>query len=350
MPQTRFRTIQARPKDLPALPRHSPMLDVRRREFVTLLGGAAAMWPLAARAEQPAKIARIGFMRGAGPNEKEFNAFRSGLHAHGYIEGQNIVIEQRYAAGAYDRLDELAAQLVRLEMDVIAVDGTPAAKAAKAATASVPVVFTLVADPVADGLATSMSRPGANLTGLTQSVGFQLTGKRVELLKDIKPNLTRLAVLKNPNHAVSSAYLSEAEKAAAVLRLTVRTFDARSPDDLPATFAAMVEWRADGVITINDGMLYSQRERIVMLARESRLASMHPETGFVEAGGLVSYGPSLPHLFLRAATYIDKILKGAKPADLPIEQPTKFELVVNLKTAKVLGLLLTGNFCCAPTR
>ena len=139
-----------------------------RREFITLLGGAAAGWPLAARAQQTTKIARIGFMRGAGPNEKEFNAFRSGLHAHGYIEGQNIVIEQRYAAGAYDRLDELAAQLVRLEMDVIAVDGTPAANAAKAATASVPIVFTLVADPVADGLATSMSRPGANLTGLTQ--------------------------------------------------------------------------------------------------------------------------------------------------------------------------------------
>jgi putative tryptophan/tyrosine transport system substrate-binding protein len=317
---------------------------MNRREIITFLGGSAAAWPLTTRAQQPAKIARIGFMRAAGPNEKEFSAFRSGLYAHGYLEGQNIVIEQRYAVGSYDRLGELAAQLVRLEMDVIAVDGTPAAKAAKAATATIPIVFTLVADPVADGLATSMSRPGANLTGLTQSVGFQLTGKRVELLKDLKPDLARLAVLKNPNHPVSNPYLSEAEKAAGVLGLSVRAFDARSPGDLTAAFAAMVEWRADGVITLNDGMLYSERERVVMLARENRLASMHPETGFVEAGGLVSYGPSLPDLFLRAATYVDKILKGAKPADLPIEQPTKFELVVNLKTARVLGLSVDREF------
>jgi ABC-type uncharacterized transport system substrate-binding protein len=315
----------------------------RRREFIALLGGAAA-WPLAARAQQPTQLARIGFLRAAAPNEKEFNAFRGGLRALGYVEGRNIVIEQRYAAGAYDRVPELAADLVRLNMDVIAVDGPPAAKAVKAATASIPIVFTLVADPVAEGLATSMSRPGANLTGLTLSVGFQLAGKRVELLKDIKPDLARLAVLKNPNQPISSPLLSETEKAAGILGLTVRTFDARSPGDLPAAFAAMAEWRADGLITLNDGMLYSQRERVVALARESRLAGVHPETGFVEAGGLVSYGPSLPDLFLRAATYVDKILKGAKPADLPIEQPTKFELVVNLKTARALGLTISRDF------
>jgi putative ABC transport system substrate-binding protein len=316
---------------------------MRRREFISLLGGAAAAWPLAAGA-QPAKIAGIGFMRAAGPNEKDFDAFRSGLRALGYVESQNIVIEQRYAAGAYDRLGELAAELVRLKMDVIVVDGLPAAKAAKAATADIPIVFTLAVDPVADGLVASMARPGANLTGLTFSVGYQLAGKRVELLKDIKPDLVRLAVLKNPDHPASSPFLSEAERVAKVLGLTVRTFDARSPGDLPAAFAAMVEWRADGVITLNDGMLYSQRERVVMLAQENRLASLHPETAFVEAGGLVSYGPSLPDLFLRAATYVDKILKGAKPADLPIEQPTKFELVVNLKTARALGLTISRDF------
>jgi putative tryptophan/tyrosine transport system substrate-binding protein len=316
---------------------------MKRREFISLLGGAAAAWPLAAGA-QPAKIARIGFMRAAGPNEKDFDAFRSGLRALGYVESQNIVIEQRYAAGAYDRLGELAAELVRLKMDVIVVDGLPAAKAAKAATADIPIVFTLAVDPVADGLVASMARPGANLTGLTFSVGYQLAGKRVELLKDIKPDLVRLAVLKNPDHPASSPFLSEAERVAKVLGLTVRTFDARSPGDLPAAFAAMVEWRADGVITLNDGMLYSQRERVVMLAQENRLASLHPETAFVEAGGLVSYGPSLPDLFLRAATYVDKILKGAKPADLPIEQPTKFELVVNLKTARALGLTISRDF------
>ena len=283
-------------------------------------------------------------MRAASPNEKEFNAFRSGLRALGYVEGQNIAIEQRYAAGAYDRLGEFAAELVRLQMDVIVVDGPPAAKAAKAATADIPIVFTLAVDPVAEGLVASMARPGANLTGLTLSVGYQLAGKRVELLKDIKPDLARLAVLKNPSQPASSPYLSEAEKAARAAGLTVRAFDARSPGDLPAAFAAMVEWRADGVITLNDGMLYSQRERVVMLAREHRLASVHPETGFAEAGGLVSYGPSLPDLFLRAATYVGKILKGAKPTDLPIEEPTKFELVVNLKAARALGLTVGREF------
>jgi putative tryptophan/tyrosine transport system substrate-binding protein len=317
---------------------------VKRREFISLLGGAVIAWPLSARAQQAAKIARIGFMRAAGPNEKEFNAFRSGLRALGYVEGQNIAIEQRYAAGAYDRLGEFAAELVRLQMDVIVVDGPPAAKAAKAATADIPIVFTLAVDPVAEGLVASMARPGANLTGLTLSVGYQLAGKRVELLKDIKPDLARLAVLKNPSQPASSPYLSEAEKAARAAGLAVRAFDARISGDLPAAFAAMVEWRADGVTTLNDGMLYSQRERVVMLAREHRLASVHPETGFAEAGGLVSYGPSLPDLFLRAATYVGKILKGAKPTDLPIEEPTKFELVVNLKAARALGLTVGREF------
>ena len=318
--------------------------QLQRREFIALFGGVAGIWPFASRAQQPTQPARIGFLRAAAPNEKELNAFRGGLRALGYIEGRNIIIEQRYASGAYDRVPELAADLVRLNMDVIAVDGPPAAKAVKAATASTPIVFTLVADPVAEGLATSMSRPGANLTGLTSSVGFQVAGKRVELLKDLKPDLARLAVLKNPNQPISNLLLSETEKAAGVLGLIVRAFDARSPGDLPATFAAMVEWRADGVITLNDGMLYSQRERVTMLARESRLPGVHPEAGFVEAGGLLSYGPSLPDLFLRAATYVDKILKGAKPADLPIEQPTKFEIVVNLKTARALGLTISRDF------
>ena len=317
---------------------------MRRRKFIALLGGAAAAWPLAARAQQPAKVARIGFLRAAGPNEKDFSAFRSGLRALGYIEGQNIVIEQRYAAGAYHRVGELAADLVRLNMDVIVVDGPAAAKPAKAATADIPIVFTLGVDPVADGLVASMARPGANLTGLTLSVGHELAGKRVELLKDIKPDLARLAVLKNPAHPSASIYLSEAEKAGRALGLMMRPFDARSPGDLPAAFAAMVEWRADGVITLNDGMLYSQRERVVTLARESRLAGVHPETAFVEAGGLVSYGPSLPDLFRRAASYVDKILNGEKPADLPVEQPTKFELVVNLKTARTLGLAVSRDF------
>ena len=317
---------------------------MRRREFVSLLGGAAAALPLAVRAQQPAKLARIGFLRAAGPNDKEFNAFRSGLRALGYVEGQNIVIEQRYAAGSYDRVGELAAELVRLNMDVIVVDGPAAAKPAKAATNDIPIVFALATDPVEDGLVASLARPGGNLTGLTLSVGYELVGKRVELLKDIKPDLARLAILRNPAHPSAGSYLSEVEKAGSALGLAMRTFDARSPRDLQAAFAAMVEWRADGVATLNDGMLYSQRERVVTLARENRLAGVHPETAFVEAGGLISYGPSLPDLFLRAASYVGKILKGEKPADLPVEQPTKFEMVVNLKTARILGLTVGREF------
>jgi putative ABC transport system substrate-binding protein len=318
--------------------------QLKRREFIALLGGAAA-WPLAARAqEQPANLARIGFLRAAGPNDKDFTAFRNGLRALGYVEGQNLVIEQRYAAGSYDRVGELAAELVRLNMDVIVVDGPAAAQPAKAVTADIPIVFTLATDPVADGLVASMARPGGNLTGLTLSVGYELVGKRVELLRDIKPDLARLAILRNPANPSAGSYLSEAEKAGRALGLTMRTFDARNPRDLQAAFAAMVEWQADGVATLNDGMLFSQRERVVTLARETRLAAVYPETAFVEAGGLISYGPSLPDLFLRAASYVGKILKGAKPADLPIEQPTKFELVVNLKTARALGLTISRDF------
>lgn len=318
---------------------------MRRREFLGVVGSAAASaWPLTALAQQPAKLHKIGFLRAAGPNEKEFDAFRSGLRALGYIEGQNIVIEQRYASGAYDRVVPLVRDLIHLKMDVIVVDGPAAATPAKAATADIPIVFTLSVDPVADGLVASLARPGANLTGLTLSVGYELIGKRVELLKDIKPDLTRLAVLKNPAHPSAASYFSEVEKAAKALSLLLRPFDVQTPRDLPSAFNAMVEWRADGAITLNDGMLYSQHESVAALARERRLASVHPETAFVESGALVSYGPSFPDQFRRAAIYVGKILQGAKPADLPIEQPTKFELVVNLKTAKALGLTISRDF------
>jgi putative ABC transport system substrate-binding protein len=316
---------------------------MKRREFITILGGVAA-WSVTARAQQRAKIARIGFLRYASPHEKQFNAFRNGLRALGYVEGQNIVIEQRYAAGALDRLGELAADLVRLDMDVIVVDGSRTAMAAKAATRAVPVVFSLASDPVAEGLAASMARPGGNLTGLTLSVGYQLAGKRVEMLKDIKPDISRLAVLAQPDNLTTRPYLLEVEKACAVLGLIMRTFEARSLDDLPRAFAAMMEWRADGLTTLPDGLLFSQRARIVTLALDSKLAAVHPEAEFVQAGGLVSYGPSLADLFRRAASYVDKILKGTKPAELPIEQPSKFELVVNLEAARTLGLTINREF------
>jgi putative tryptophan/tyrosine transport system substrate-binding protein len=317
------------------------MLELRRRELLTLLAGAAG-WPLAARAQQ--KLARIGFFRQAAPHQKQFEAFRDGLRAAGYVEGQNIVIEQRYAAGVYDRLSALAAELVRANVDVIVVDGTAAAKACKSATATIPIVFALAVDPVADGLAASFARPAGNLTGLTMAAGYVLAGKRVELLEDMVGSLSRVAVISNPANPPHVPYLRETERAASALGLAMRAFEVRGPNDLPGAFAEMADWHADGLATLTDGMLASNVDRVVELALKNKLPAVYPEAEFVAAGGLSSYGPSLPDLFRRAASYVDKILKGAKPGDLPIEQPTKFELAINLKTAQTLGLSISREF------
>jgi putative tryptophan/tyrosine transport system substrate-binding protein len=302
---------------------------MRRRAFITLLGGAVATWPIAAPAQQIGKISRIGFLRYASPHQKHFDGFRDGLRANGYVEGQTIVIEQRYADGTFDRLEELAAELVRLNLDVIVVDGSVTAKVIKAATSTIPVVFALATDPVRDGLAASMARPGTNLTGLTLSVGYQLAGKRVELLKDLKPDLSRMAVLIQPNNLTADSYLQDVERVGRALGLSTRAFAARDVEDLPRAFAAMVEWQANGLVTLNDAFFFSQRERVVALTLGNQLAAVHPEAEFVEVGGLLSYGANLSDLFRRAALYVDKILKGAKPAEIPIEQPSKFDLVVN---------------------
>jgi putative ABC transport system substrate-binding protein len=315
---------------------------MKRREFITLLGGAAT-WPLAARAQSKAP-ARVGFLRQAGPDEKQFEAFRGGLRAAGYIEGQNIVIEQRYAAGTYDRLPGLAMELAHSNVDVIVVDGTAAAKACKDITSTTPVVFTLAVDPVADGLVASIAHPGGNLTGLTMTTGYELAGKRLELLKDMVAGLSRVAVLSNPSNPPHVHYLRETERVASALGLDVRAFEVRGPSDLPGAFAAMADWRADGLVTLTDGMLFSQRARVTELALKSKRPGVYPAAEFVAAGGLASYGPNLPDLFRQAAAYVDKILKGTKPADLPIEQPSKYELVINLKTAKALELTISREF------
>ena len=241
-------------------------------------------------------------------------------------------------------LSSLAIELVRSNVDVIVVDGSAAAKACKDATATIPIVFTLAVDPVADGLTASFARPGGNLTGLTMAAGYGLAGKRVELLKDMVGGLSRVAVLSNPGNPPHIPYLRETKRAATALGLAIRAFEVRSPNDLPDAFAAMADWRADGLVTLTDGMLFSQRDLVVELALKSKRPGVYPEAEFVAAGGLASYGPSLPDLFRRAAGYVDKILKGAKPADLPIEQPSKFELVVNLKTAQALGLAISREF------
>ena len=316
---------------------------MRRRDFIAGVAGLSVPRPLAARA-QSRTLARVGFLRQAGPDDKQFDAFRGGLRAVGYLEGQNIVIEQRYAAGAYDRLPALAMELVHLNVDVIVVDGTAAAKACKAATSTTPIVFTLAVDPVADSLVASIAHPGGNLTSLTMTTGYELAGKRVELLKDMVGGLSRVAVLSNPSNPPHVHYLRETERVATALGLDVRAFEVRGPNDLPGAFAAMADWHADGLVTLTDGMLFSQRARVTELALNSKRPGVYPEAEFVAAGGLASYGPNLPDLFRQAATYVDKILKGTKPADLPIEQPSKFELVINLKTAKVLGLTISREF------
>jgi putative tryptophan/tyrosine transport system substrate-binding protein len=316
---------------------------MRRRDFIKAITASTA-WPFAAHAQHLEKVARVGFLRQAGPDAKQFDAFRDGLRAAGYIEGQNLLIEQRYAAGAYERLGGLAAELIRSNVDVIVVDGTAAAKGCKDATTAIPVVFTLAVDPVADGLVTSLAHPGGNLTGLTLTAGYGIAGKRVELLKDMVATLSRVAVLSNPNNPPHIPYLRETERTATALGLQLRAFGVRGPHDLPDAFAAIADWRAEGMVTLTDGMLFSQREQVVDLALKNKLPGLYPEAEFVAAGGLASYGPNLPELFRQAASYVEKILKGAKPADLPIEQPSKFELVINLKTAQAFRLTISRNF------
>ena len=315
---------------------------MKRREFITGLGSAAA-WPMAARGQQ-GKVWHVGFLRYAAPNAAHLEAFRHGLRDLGYTEGLNLIIEERYASGVYDRLPTLIAELIALKSDVIVIDGTTTAKAVQIAANPVPIVFTLAADPVADGLAVSMSRPGGNFTGLTFSVGYEVAGKRVDLLKEVVPGVSRVAVLANPANPTNAAYLASARTSSSTLGLQIVPFEVSAASDLSNAFSIMMKWQANGLITLNDGMFFSERGRISELAASSGLPAIYPESEFVRAGGLMAYGPRLSDLFQRAASYVDRILKGARPADLPIEQPTKFELVFNLKSAKALGLTIPKSF------
>jgi putative ABC transport system substrate-binding protein len=294
--------------------------------------------PLAVEAQQPAKIARIGYLRRPPPIPAEFEALRQGLRELGYVEGQNIVIEQRYAGGVPNRLPPLAAELVRLKVDVIVADGTLTVRALKAATPTIPVVFTVVSDPVGSGLIASLARPGGNVTGVT-TLGQELSGKRLELLKEGVPGISRVAVLTNPDNPVGHL-LKEMHTAARSLALQLQIVETRTPSQLGSAFRTMEKGRANGLVNLPDALFSSQRERIAELATKTRLPGMFTERGFVEAGGLMAYAPSIPGNFRRAAAFVEKILRGANPADLPVEQPTKFELVINLKTAKALGLTI----------
>jgi putative ABC transport system substrate-binding protein len=317
---------------------------LRRREFITLLGGAAAAWPLAARGQQPsAKVFRVGFLGLPTANSlpKRPEAFRAGLRDLGYREGQDFVIEYRWADGKYDQLPWLLSDLIRLKVDVILTHGTPGVLAAKQATTTIPIVMAVVGDALGSGLVSSLARPGGNVTGLT-FFNPELAAKRLELLKETLPGLTDVGLLLNLANPVNKSILPEMNGVARPLKLELHQFDVRAPTEFEGAFAAMAAKRVGAFVVIDDAMLISNAPAVAALALKQRLPSCGwPD--FAIDGGLMAYGVDFPDMFRRAATFVDKILKGAKPGDLPIERSTKFEIIVNLKTAKALGLTIPYN-------
>ena len=310
---------------------------IGRRKFLATLGGAAA-WPLAARAQQAGKLPTVGFLGSGTPSVQgqRVAAFAQRLRELGWIDGRDLAIEYRWAEGRDKRYTEIAAEFARLKVDVIVTTATPPTLAAKQATAVIPIVFVGALDPVGSGLVASLARPGGNATGLSAQ-GVDLVGKRLELLREVVPDLRRLAVMADVGNPVSVLEMAEAQAAARTLGLEVTTSEIRRAEDIAPAFEALRE-RADALYLCPDPLLNTNRIRINILAVGARLPTMHGNRGYVEAGGLMSYGANLPDLYRRAAAFIDKILRGAKPADLPVEQPTKFDLVINLTTAKALGI------------
>ncbi len=319
------------------------MMD--RRTFLTGTGAVLLAAPLAAEGQQAAKVARIGWMGdnpALSPQLRE--AFLQGLRDLGYVEGRSVVIEYRYAEGKLERLPALAAELVALKVDVILAGGTPHALAAKQATGILPIVFA-AAEPVSSGLVTSLARPGGNVTGLSAFTP-ELVGKGLEQLTQAVPKVSRVAVLWQPGglgERTEKDMLKEAEVAARALGVRPQFVEARGPADFDRAFSDMTRARAGALTVLGSTMLLRERRRLVDLAAKHRLPAVYPWREFVDAGGLMAYGPNVADLFRRAATYVDKILKGAKPADLPVEQPTKFDLVINLKAAKALGLTIPAS-------
>jgi putative tryptophan/tyrosine transport system substrate-binding protein len=307
---------------------------MKRREFIALVG-ATGMWPIAARAQQTKRIPRIGVFWPNPPATFEF--MRQGLMDFGYVEGRNIGFEFRWAEGKFDQLSELAAELARLQVDVIVTLAPQATLAAKNATQTIPIVFVAMGDPVASGIVASLARPGANLTGTTRMIS-DLSAKHVELLKEVVPSLAKLAVLWNPTNSSHPPALQAVYTVAQLLSLQVQPFEVRVPSDLDDVFATIIRERPDGVLFIADPIFFIQLNRMADFVVSNRLPAIANFTEFPKLGGLMGYAPSIPDEFRHAASLIDKILKGAKPADLPVEQPTKFQLVINLKTAKTLGL------------
>ena len=313
----------------------------KRRKVIVALGASALAGAGAVRAQAPATVRRIGLLSQFSPSDDApwHQAFRLGLRDLGWVEGKNISIEYRYAEGRHDRLPDLAADLVRLKVDVIATTATSDALAAQKATRAIPIVMVAGGDPVANGLVESLARPGGNVTGLSQ-MPQELSGKRLELLKEMVPKLSRVAVLWNPQSASATLNWKEIQQPARQLGIQLHSLEVRSPNDLDKAFEAAIRARAGALAILPDPVITTNLKRIADLAAKSRLPSIYQSSDFADAGGLVTYGPDRADLFRRAATYVDKILKGTKPGDLPVEQPTKLELVVNLKTAKALGITI----------
>jgi ABC-type uncharacterized transport system substrate-binding protein len=320
---------------------------MRRREFITLLGGAAA-WPLAARAQQPV-VPVIGFLSAASPDAytDRVRAFRQGLRDAGYVEGDNVAIEYRWAEGQYDRLPALAAELVRRQVAVIVAAPTVTALAAKSATATIPIVFTVGDDPVKLGLVSSLARPGGNLTGVN-FFGAEVVSKRLELLRELIPGVRRLAVLVNPSNAmISEAIVRDVEAAARGMGVQVQVFNAGTSREIDAAFANLVRERSDAVFIGGDAFFTSRRVQLATLAARYMIPSSFSQREVTEAGGLMSYAANIRDTFRQAGVYVGRILKGAKPADLPVVQSTKFELVINAQTARILGITVPDKLLVA---
>jgi putative ABC transport system substrate-binding protein len=312
--------------------------QLKRREFITLLGGGAAIWPLAARAQQPGKLPTIGFLGSATPTSQRtwVTAFVERLRELGWIEGRTVAIEIRWAEGRVEGLAEIAAEFVRLKVDVIVTSGTPAVVQAMQATSVIPIVSAVMGDPVATGLVASLARPGGNITGLSV-LAPDLGGKRLEFLREVVPGLRRLAFLGNISNPIVVQEMGEVKAAAHTLGLDVVTLEIRRPEDIMPAFETLKS-RAQALYVAGDPLALTNRARINTLVLVARLPAIYGQREYVEVGGLMSYGPNFPELFRRVGDYVDKILRGTKPADLPVEQPTKFDLIINLATAKALGL------------
>jgi putative ABC transport system substrate-binding protein len=314
---------------------------MKRRAFVSVVGMSLLAAPLRLAAQPAQRVPHVGYLFSFIPAEGRplWEACRQGLRELGYVEGQNIVLVPRWADGRYERLPELAAELVQLRVDVIVSAATPASRAAKAATSSIPIVMVAIGEPVKTGLIVSLARPGGNITGVSLLTA-ELSGKRLDLLAQVVRNMPRVAILMNPDNPVHGVFLEETRVAAQKLGAQLRPLEARNPKEIEVGFDAAAGERATGLVVFDDPVLWSHRKRIVALAAQRRLPAVYGYRDFADDGGLMSYGPDRIDHYRRSAAYVDKILRGAKPADLPVEQPTKFELVINTKTAKALGLTI----------